>query len=109
MILFCWATSLPEPPDWVRQLLLLPLAGVIAERGGLYNIGLEGQILDGALGAAAGSFATGSAMIGLGCGIICGLISGLLLGYMSIRLRINQLVGGIALSPPSDVCGLWVL
>ncbi|MDP5218719.1 ABC transporter permease [Ruegeria sp. 2205SS24-7] len=74
------------------------LGGVIAERGGLYNIGLEGQILAGALGAAAGSFATGSAMIGLGCGIICGLISGLLLGYMSIRLRINQLVGGIALN-----------
>ena len=74
------------------------LGGVIAERGGLYNIGLEGQILAGALGAAAGSFATGSAMIGLGCGIICGLISGLLLGYMSIRMRINQLVGGIALN-----------
>jgi len=74
------------------------LGGVIAERGGLYNIGLEGQILAGALGAAAGSFATGSALIGLGCGVICGLISGLFLGYMSIRLRINQLVGGIALN-----------
>jgi simple sugar transport system permease protein len=74
------------------------LGGVIAERGGLYNIGLEGQILAGALGAAAGSFATGSVLIGLGCGIICGMISGIFLGYLSIRLRVNQLVGGIALN-----------
>lgn len=74
------------------------LGGVLAERGGVYNIGLEGMILAGALGAAAGSYATGSPMIGLLAGVSCGLISGLVLSLLAIRYRVNQLVAGIALN-----------
>lgn len=74
------------------------LGGVLAERSGTYNIGLEGMILAGAFGAAAGSYATGSASVGLLCGVIYGLISGGLLSILSIRYRVNQLVAGIALN-----------
>jgi len=74
------------------------LGGVFSERSGVYNIGLEGMILAGALGAAAGSFITGSPMIGLTVGVICGAISGFLLSILTIRFRVNQLVAGIALN-----------
>lgn len=74
------------------------LGGVLAERSGTYNIGLEGMILAGALGAAAGSFATGSATVGLFSGVLCGLIGGVLLSVLVIRYRVNQLVAGIALN-----------
>jgi simple sugar transport system permease protein len=74
------------------------LGGVLAERSGTYNIGLEGMILAGAFGAAAGSYATGSATIGLLCGVLCGLIGGIVLSVLSIRYRVNQLVAGIALN-----------
>ncbi|MES0884385.1 ABC transporter permease [Roseibium sp. SCP14] len=74
------------------------LGGVFAERSGTYNIGLEGMILAGALGAAAGSFMTGSPLVGLGAGIICGVFSGLLLGVMAIHYKVNQLVAGIAIN-----------
>lgn len=74
------------------------LGGVLAERSGVYNIGLEGMILAGALGAAAGSFATGDPVLGLLCGVICGLVGGCLLSVLTIRYRVNQLVAGIALN-----------
>lgn len=74
------------------------LGGVLAERSGVYNIGLEGMILAGAFGAAAGAFMTGSATIGLFCGLTCGILGGAVLSILTIRYRVNQLVAGIALN-----------
>ena len=44
--------------------LMVPIAfaalgGVICERGGVYNVGMEGMMLSGAFGAALGTFLTG--------------------------------------------------
>jgi simple sugar transport system permease protein len=74
------------------------LGGVFAERSGIYNIGLEGMILAGAFGAAAGAFVTGSPIAGLMIGIICGALGGLLLAVLAIRFQVNQLVAGIAIN-----------
>lgn len=98
-------TDLSQMSDLVSSSLRLgtpiafaALGGVLAERSGTYNIGLEGMILAGAFGAAAGSYATGSATVGLLCGVLCGLIGGTVLSVLSIRYRVNQLVAGIALN-----------
>lgn len=98
-------TDLTQLSDLVSSSLRLgtpiafaALGGVLAERSGTYNIGLEGMILAGAFGAAAGSYATGSASVGLLCGVLCGLIGGTVLSVLSIRYRVNQLVAGIALN-----------
>lgn len=74
------------------------LGGVLSERAGLYNIGLEGMILAGAFGAAAAAFATGSALAGLVGGVVCGFASGLILGLLAIAFRVNQLIAGIAVN-----------
>jgi len=74
------------------------LGGVFAERSGVYNIGLEGMILAGAFGAAAGAFVTGSPIAGLMVGVICGALGGALLAVLAIRFRVNQLVAGIAIN-----------
>ncbi|RWA97840.1 ABC transporter permease [Mesorhizobium sp.] len=74
------------------------LGGVLAERSGVLNIGLEGMMLAGAFGAAIGAFATGSPIIGLACGILMGAVGGLLLGVLAVSWRINQLVAGIAIN-----------
>lgn len=74
------------------------LGGVLSERSGVYNIGLEGMILAGAFGAAAGSYAAGSPAVGLLMGVLCGLVSGALLALLAIRFRVNQLVAGIAIN-----------
>ncbi len=74
------------------------LGGVIAERSGVYNVGLEGMILLGALGAAAGTLATGSPIAGCVVGVALGMAGGLLLGLLSITFHVNQLVAGIAIN-----------
>lgn len=74
------------------------LGGVLSERSGVYNIGLEGMILSGAFGAAAGAFLTGSALGGLAAGTAFGAAPGLTLALLSVTLRVNQLVAGIALN-----------
>jgi general nucleoside transport system permease protein len=74
------------------------LGGVVAERSGVYNIGLEGMILTGALGSAIGSYATGSPWGGLFAGVLAGALNGLLLALLAVTFRVNQLVAGIAIN-----------
>lgn len=79
-------------------LVFATLGGIYTERAGVMNIGLEGMILAGACGSAAGAFFTGSAIGGLVLGCLVGLCFGLLLGVISIDLHVNQLVAGVAMN-----------
>lgn len=74
------------------------LGGVLAERSGTINIGLEGAMLSGAFGAAVGSFYTGSALGGIVGALFWAGISGFVLSLLTVRLRVNQLVAGIAVN-----------
>lgn len=74
------------------------LGGVLSERSGVINIGLEGMMLAGAFGAAVGSFYTGSAGAGLIAALAGGALTGIVLGFLNVSLRVNQLVAGIAVN-----------
>lgn len=74
------------------------LGGVLSERSGVLNIGLEGMMLAGAFGAATGSYYSGSAGVGIIAALFAGGLAGLLLGLLSVTLRVNQLVSGIAVN-----------
>lgn len=74
------------------------LGGVLAERSGVYNVGLEGMMLWGAFGAAAGAYFTGSPVAGLAAGVLLGMVAGLLLAVLSVSLAVNQLIAGIAVN-----------
>ena len=74
------------------------LGGVIAERSGVWNIGLEGMMLAGAFGAALGVFLTGEPLIGLLVGMLCGMLLALMLAVLAISLGVNQIVSGIAIN-----------
>lgn len=74
------------------------LGGVVAERSGIYNVGLEGMMLSGALGSAAGAAFSGSPLVGLIAGVACGSLAAVLLSVLVVTFRVNQLVAGIAVN-----------
>jgi simple sugar transport system permease protein len=69
-----------------------------AERAGVYNVGLEGSILMGAFGAAVGTFWSGSPAVGAVTGLAAGVMLGALQALLTVWMRSDQLVSGIAVN-----------
>ncbi|NNH69927.1 ABC transporter permease [Nocardia uniformis] len=74
------------------------LSGVVAERSGVINLGIEGQFLTGAFTAALLASVTGNAYIGMLAATVSGICSTLLLAWLATRFQVNQVVTGIILN-----------
>ncbi|MDQ2991898.1 MAG: ABC transporter permease [Candidatus Eremiobacteraeota bacterium] len=74
------------------------LGGVISERSGVINIGLEGMMVAGAFSAVSVSYATGSPIFGLVAGVIAGAAIGWLLGIAATKFKVDQIVAGIGIN-----------
>ena len=79
-------------------LILCAMAGLLSERSGIVDIGLEGKMLAAAFAAAAVAAVTGSAWLALLCGIVIATLMALLHGYACITQRGNQVVSGVAIN-----------
>ncbi|MCL4540392.1 MAG: ABC transporter permease [Bacteroidetes bacterium] len=77
---------------------LASLGGVYSERGGVVNIALEGIILNGAFCATVGTYYTGSPLFGVVCGIAGGLLTALIHAVVSIHIKADQIISGIAIN-----------
>jgi general nucleoside transport system permease protein len=74
------------------------LAGLLCERSGVINIGIEGMLLTGAFTAAITASAANNTWVGLLCGVGTGVLLGAFLGVMSIRYRVDQIIGGTVIN-----------
>ena len=84
--------------DFAPPLILAALGGVVSERAGVVNIGLEGMMRVGAFFACWAAFATGSAWAGVAAGIAAGAALAAVHAFVSIHGRADQVVSGIALN-----------
>lgn len=77
---------------------LASLGGVFSERGGVTNIALEGIILNGAFCATVGTYYTGNPVVGAIAGIAGGLITALIHAVVTINVKADQIISGIAIN-----------
>ena len=79
-------------------IILAALSGVMCERCGVVNIGIEGMMLVGAFfSALIGSLAE-SVWIGLAGAMIGGALMGGLLAVLAIKYKVNQIIAGTAIN-----------
>jgi simple sugar transport system permease protein len=74
------------------------LGGVIAERSGVVNIGLEGMMTAGAFSAVVFTNLTGSPIVGLIAGIFFGAVLGFVLGFAATFFKVDQIVAGVGIN-----------
>jgi simple sugar transport system permease protein len=79
-------------------LVLGALCGLLGERSGVINIGIEGQMLMSAFVGFVVNVYTGNLFIAVLAGILTGAIMGLMLAFMSVTLKIDQIIGGTVLN-----------
>lgn len=79
-------------------LIYAALGGVLAERSGIVNIGLEGILVGGAFGSVAAAYATGSPLLGAVCGVAAGAFLAAVLAFVATRLGVDQIVAGTGLN-----------
>ncbi len=81
-------------------LILGALSGILCERTGIVNIGIEGMMLGGAFAAFVAKVSTNSwplmvsLFFGVAIALLVGALLGLLHGVFSIRYRMDQIISG---------------
>lgn len=76
--------------------LLVALGGMFCLKIELFNLGLEGFMLLGSFSAIAGTYLSGSILVGLLAALATGALFMLIYGFFSLELGVDPVVGGIA-------------
>jgi len=79
-------------------LLFGTLGEIYAERSGVLNLGVEGMMIMGAVTGFGVTLITGNAWLGLAMAALVGGLLALIHAFVSITLRANQVVSGLALT-----------
>ena len=89
-------------------LLLATLGEIVTERGGILNLGMEGLMSAGAVTGFIVTFTTGSPWLGMLAAVLVGILLSSIHGFVSIGLRANQVVSGLALTMLGlGLSGIW--
>jgi len=95
---FVWSALFAAMLRFATPLLLGALGGIMSERSGVINVGLEGMMLMGAFFGILGADVFGSWFLGTLLGIAAGGVLGFVHAVFSIALRADQVVSGVAIN-----------
>jgi general nucleoside transport system permease protein len=95
---FVWSALIAAMLRFATPLVFGALGGIICERSGVINIGLEGMMLMGAFFGIFGADLTGSWLLGALIGMASGGALALVHALFSIHFRADQVVSGFALN-----------
>jgi ABC-type uncharacterized transport system permease subunit len=107
-VVFVWSALVAAALRYATPLLFAALGGVISERSGVINIGLEGMMLMGCLFGIYGADVLGSWVLGLLVAMVAGGLLALVHAIFSIHLRANQIVSGTGINFLAlGITGYW--
>lgn len=79
-------------------LVYVTLAGVIAQRAGVWNLGLEGIMIVGACATIFGIVLTGSFVTALALACLCCIAMSVLLWFVIEKIRANPIIAGLGIT-----------
>ncbi|MEY2634684.1 MAG: hypothetical protein RIS75_624 [Actinomycetota bacterium] len=90
MLNFSWSYAIP--------LVLAAMVGLVGERSGVVNIGIEGQMLFSAFAGFFTAAYTGSLYAGVLAGILGGVLMGAFLAWTTVKWQMDQIIAGVVLN-----------
>ena len=93
-----WSALFAAMLRFATPLLFGALGGIVSERSGVVNIGIEGMMLTGAFFGIFGADLGGSWVVGLVVAMAAGGLLALIHAVFSVTLRADQIVGGVAIN-----------
>jgi ABC-type uncharacterized transport system permease subunit len=93
-----WSVLLSATLAWATPLTYAAIGGMLSERSGVVNIGLEGMMLAGCFFGILAADKLDSWEMGLLCAAIAGGGFALIHAFVSIHLRADQIVSGTAIN-----------
>jgi simple sugar transport system permease protein len=93
-----WGALIGSTLAWATPLAYAAVGGMVSERSGVVNIGLEGMMLAGAFFACLGADKFGSWEMGILTAAVAGAGFALIHAFFAIHLRADQIVGGTAIN-----------
>src|SRR5476651_716186 len=79
-------------------MLLAAAGGLVVERSGVLNLGVEGMMIMGAACGFGGAYLTGSTFLGALCGILAGAALSVVFAALTLGMAVNQVAAGLALT-----------
>ena len=95
---FVWSALVAGMLRYATPLIFGAMGGILSERSGVINIGLEGMMLMGAFFGIFGADLFGSWVLGILVGVAAGALMGMVHAFVSIRLRADQVVSGTGIN-----------